>query len=134
MGSERAGAESLAVASTLLRLGVRINQIAGFLVVRREHRLIAHAAPRLQVRGIGDAVILHLQRRLFGPLAKWAELDVAHDGLEFVAVQVFGELLVVERLGAFDRLAEQLEIGIAPAAEIVTERIGAGGLGALLIT
>ena len=38
-----------------------------------------------------------------------------------------------EGLCAFHRLAEQLEVGIAPAAEIITERVDAFGPGALLI-
>ena len=76
----------------------------------------------------GHAVILHLQHARLGPLAVLAEFDVAHDGLELVAVQVIGELVVVDALGAFDRLAEHLEIGIAPAAKIIAERIDAFGL------
>ena len=68
------------------------------------------------------------------PFAAFAELDVAHDGLEFVVLRdVVGELVVVEALGRPDRFAQHLEIGIAPAAEIVTERIDAFGRGARLI-
>ena len=56
-----------------------------------------------------------------------------HDGLELVAAQIFGELVVVEALGAFDGLLQHLEIGIAPAAEIIAERVDAFGLGAALV-
>ena len=60
-----------------LGLGVRKDQLTGFLVLRCEYGLITHAAPRFQIRCIGDAVILHLQRRLLGPLAVRTEGDVA---------------------------------------------------------
>src|SRR5262249_4553995 len=42
------------------RLLVGINDAAGLLLGGREHCLIAHAAPGLQVRSFGDAVILDL--------------------------------------------------------------------------
>src|ERR1700689_795469 len=66
--------------TALLRgLLVGIDQIAGFLIGRRDHGLIAHAAPGLEVGGVGEAVILHLQHSGFGPLAVFAEFDVAHN-------------------------------------------------------
>src|SRR5580704_5934758 len=87
----------------LLRgLFVGINQSAGALIGRRDHGLIAHAAPGLEIGGVGEAVILHLQHAGFGPLAILAELEVAHDGLELVGAEIFGELVVVERAGAGD--------------------------------
>ncbi len=48
-------------------------------------------------------------------------------------MHVVGKLLIVECFGAFDGFAEQLEIGIAPTAEVIAERVDAFGLGALLI-
>ena len=78
-------------------------------------------------------MILYLQHPGLGPLAVLPEPDVTHDGFEFVAAQVVGELVVIDTLGAFDRLADQLEVRIAPAAEIIPERIDAGGLGAGLV-
>ena len=38
------------------------------------------------------------------------------------------ELGIVQRLGALDRLFENLGVSVAPAAEIVAERIDARGL------
>src|SRR5215469_7167742 len=104
----------------LFRLIVGINQIAGLLVSGRKYRLVAYASPSLEVRGIGNTVILYLQHARVYRLAILAKLDViSHDGREGVAVQVGCELSVVEGLCAFHRLAEQLEVGIA---EIITER------------
>ena len=46
----------------LFRRIVGINQIAGLLVSGRKYRLVAHASPSLEVRGIGNTVILYLQQ------------------------------------------------------------------------
>src|SRR5208282_4730824 len=39
----------------------RINGLAGRIIGRSEHGLVAHAPPGFEVRGVGEAVILHLQ-------------------------------------------------------------------------
>src|SRR5262249_11681972 len=104
------------------RLFVGINDAAGLLVGRRENCLIAHAAPGLEVRGIGDVVVLDLHHPGFGPFAVFAEPDVGgHDGRECVGAHVIGELVVIEALGALDCLLEHLKIGIAPPPEVITE-------------
>src|SRR6516164_9648267 len=79
------------------RLLVRINDAAGLLLGGREHRLIAHAAPGLEVRGFGDAVILDLQHSGFGPFAVFAEPDAGrHNSVELVGAQMIGDLVVVD--------------------------------------
>src|SRR5215470_18486290 len=67
------------------------------------------------------------------PLAALAELHVAHDGLERGLADVVGELVVVEALGGLHRLAEDLDVGVAPGAEIVAERIDALRAGPRLV-
>src|SRR5215472_9003974 len=85
------------------RLLVRINDAASLLLGGREHRLIAHAAPGLEVRGFGDAVILDLQHSGFGPFAVFAEPDAGrHDGVELVGPQIIGDLVVVDALRSRD--------------------------------
>ena len=57
-------------------------------------------------------------------------LTGAVDGLEGGLADVVGELVVLEAVGALDGVAEHLDVGVAPAAQIVAERIDALGLGA----
>ncbi len=74
-----------------------------------------------------DAVILHLQHPALRPLAALAELDRTVDGLEGRLADVVGELVVLEAVGALDGVAQHLDVGIAPAAQVVAERIDALG-------
>src|SRR5215831_6084075 len=105
------------------RLLVRINDAAGLLLGGREHRLIAHAAPGLEVRSFGDAVILDLQHSGSGPFAVFAEPDTGrHDGVELVGPQIIGDLVVVDALRSRDPGGEHLQIGISPAAQVIAER------------
>src|SRR5215510_14871082 len=91
LGSTRipAVAEISCITNLSQRLLVGINDAAGLLLGGREHGLIAHAAPGLEVRGFGDAVILDLQHSGFGPFAVFAEPDAGrHDGVELVGPQI----------------------------------------------
>src|SRR6516165_9612752 len=54
-------------------------------------------------------------------------------GLERGLADVVGELVVVEALGGLHRLAEDLDVGVAPGPEIVAERIDALGAGPRLV-
>jgi hypothetical protein len=87
------------------RLLVGIDDVAGLLVGRHEHRLIAHPTPSIEVYAVGDVMILDLHHSRFGPFAVLTELYIGgHDRGEGVAAQVFSERVVVEAFGAFDRL------------------------------
>ena len=79
------------------------------------------------------AAVLHLQHATLGPLAALAEFDRAVDGLERGLADVVGQHVVLEAVGALDCVAEHLDVGIAPAAQVVAQRIDALGLGALLV-
>src|SRR5215510_236708 len=75
------------------RLLEGIDNVSSLLVGRREHRLIAHAAPSIAVRALGDVVILDLHNPGFGPFAVLTELDIGgHDRGESVTAKVFGEI------------------------------------------
>src|SRR5216110_2002971 len=68
------------------------------LVLRRiEHHLLARLAPLLEVL-VGDAAELDHQHARLRPFAVLVVADRADDGLHRVAVQVLGELLVLEAL------------------------------------
>src|SRR5262249_6223407 len=96
---------------------VGIDELAGLLVAGREHGLIAHAAPRIEVGAFGNVVILDLHHPGFGPFAVFAELDLGiHDRADGMRAQVVGDLIVIEALGSFDRLLQHLQIGVTPAA------------------
>src|SRR6185436_6419412 len=106
MLADERGSRSRAVAR-LLRLLVGIDQFAGLVFRRREHGLVVHALPGL---ALFDAVVLHLHHAGLGPLAARAVGPVAHDGLEGVLAVVIRNLVVLDALGAGDRLAQSAEI------------------------
>ena len=81
----------------LIRPLVGIDYVPGPVFFGREHGLIAHAAPGLEVRGFGDAVILDLQHSGFGPFAVFAEPDAGrHNSVELVGAQMISDLVVVD--------------------------------------
>src|SRR5215471_16709386 len=47
--------------------------------------------------------------------------NLMSEAMMVVNAHVVGELVVIEALGALDRLLEHLKIGIAPPAEVITE-------------
>ena len=53
--------------------------------------------------------------------------------LNVVAAHVVGELVVVDAFRAGDRVGQHLQIGVAPAAEIIAQRFDAFGLRAVLV-
>ena len=53
-------------------------------------------------------MVLHPDRAAFGPFAIRPEGDVADDRVERMAVDVLGELVLVESVGRLDRIAEDL--------------------------
>src|SRR5262249_35440312 len=118
--------------SGLLRLLVGIDHVAGLVLRRREHGLRVHATELLEVTAL-DVVVLDLQHAALLPLAALRDLYVARDGLEGGLADVVGELVVVEALGGLHRLAEDLDVGVAPGAEIVAERIDTLRAGAGLV-
>src|SRR5215212_2009520 len=71
-------------------------QVARLEALRMQDDLLAGLLELLDVVA-GDALVLDEQDARLCPLAAVAELDVADDGLERVALQVVGELGVVER-------------------------------------
>src|SRR3972149_5433148 len=111
-------------AGLLLGLLVGIDHVAGLEFGRREDGLRRHALELLDVVAL-HAVILDLQHARGGPLAVRAKRHRPHDRAELGLVHVVGELAIVERLGARDRVAEQLDIGVAPRARVIAERIDA---------
>src|SRR5579863_920901 len=85
----------------LQRVGVGINDLAGDFVGWRHHRLIAHSAPSFEVRGVGDAAILHLQLVGLDPLAVFAEPHaLRHDAVDGIVAEIVGDLFVFDALGA----------------------------------
>ena len=70
-----------------------------------------------------DVVILRPDRPRLGPFALRAEGDLALDRLERVAVHVFGELVVVERLGCGDRLFENLQFAVGEGRQEIAKQI-----------
>src|SRR4029078_6572356 len=58
---------------------------------------------------------------------------IAHDGLEGGLSERIGDLVVLDALGNVDRLLERAKTDIAPAAEIIAERVDALGAGARLV-
>ena len=57
------------------RLLVGIDGVAGCFIGRSNNRLVAHAAPGLEVRRIGYVVILDLELMGFDPFAIFPKLD-----------------------------------------------------------
>src|SRR4051812_31367566 len=78
-GQSRTAIRDETAALLLLRLLVGVDQVAGFVLRRREHGLERHAAPDVKAGALLDVVILHLQHAGLRPLAVRAELDVAHN-------------------------------------------------------
>src|SRR5262249_26940995 len=117
----------------LFRLLVGVDQVTRFQVIRCEYALIGHAAKDIEAVALLDAVILHLQHAALSPFTVIAKLDVAVNGLKGGLLDVFGKLVIVERVGTSDRIAEHLDVGVTPTAEVVAERIDAFRLGALLV-
>src|SRR5581483_10562762 len=87
----------------LLRLGVGIDQLAGGVFRRPQDGLAAVVSPLVEAVAL-DAVVLHLEHPRLGPFAVGAVFDLALDGLERVAADIVGELVLVEALGPLDRL------------------------------
>src|SRR5581483_8973058 len=85
-----------------LRLFVRIDHVASLKLRRGEYRLIVHALPGLT---FFDVVILHLHHARFCPFTTRAITPAAHNGLELVLAQVVGDLVVVDAVGTFNRVA-----------------------------
>src|SRR5574341_1677952 len=75
----------------------RHHGVAGLVLRRIEHHLLARAAPLLEVL-VGDAAELDHQHARLRPLAVLVVADRADDGLHGVRMQVLGELLVLEAL------------------------------------
>src|SRR3569833_27810 len=118
---------------SLLGLLIRINDVAGLQIGRRQDRLIAHPLPGLEAGAFLDVVVLHLKHAGLGPFAVRTVAPVAHNGLELVLAQIVRDLGVLDALGAFDRLTEHGDVSKTPTTEIVAERIGALGAGTRLI-
>src|SRR5947207_15527311 len=76
---------------------------------------------------------LHEQHARVLPLAEFVEANLAHDGVESIAVDVLGQRVVIEALGRRDRLFEHLHGGIGEGRLIEAERIDAGVLGTRLV-
>src|SRR6267142_5379456 len=110
---------SLLAAARLLE---RRDQLAGLVVVRVDHHLLARLAELLDVL-VHHAAELRLHHAWLRPLAVLVPADRADDGLDLVAVQPRGELLLVERLGGADRLLEDLADGVIEGRQVKAERV-----------
>src|SRR6267142_6131380 len=74
------------------RLLERRDQLAGLVVVRVDHHLLARLAKLLHVL-VDDAAELRLHYTRLGPLAVLVPADRADDGFHLVGVQPGGKLL-----------------------------------------
>src|SRR6516225_1133123 len=108
----------------LHRLIERVDHLARFVFRGRDHNL-GRDVPELTDVVALDVLKLNLQHARLRPLAVLAELHVADDGLERVGAQINGKLCVVEALGRADRLAQNLELSVAPRTDVIAERIDA---------
>src|SRR5262249_9326727 len=129
---ERGASSSSSSGGSVLSLLVWVDHGPGLVLAGREHGLGVHAAELVELCAL-DVAVLHLEHPAFVPLAALAELDVPHDGLEGGGADVVGELVVIEALGCLHGVAEYLDIGVAPGAEVIAERIDALGGGAVLV-
>src|SRR5262245_22668521 len=110
----------------------RLFQLA-VLVLRRMHDHLTMATHVLLEPVTPHVLELHEQHARGLPLAQLVESDLAHDGVEGIAVDIFGERIVIEALGRRDRLFEHLHGGIGERWPITAKRIDAGVFGARLV-
>src|SRR6266478_1910474 len=107
---------------SVLDRGIGQDRLAGFVLFRAQDDLALAVAKIVEI-GAGDILKLHGHQACLLPLALFAELDVADDGLEGMAADVIGDLVLVEALGLFDRLTLDLQIGVGPGRQIIAEGI-----------
>src|SRR5438093_596108 len=106
----------------LLYLRVRRDHLAGLVFRRLKDDFGLAVLERLEPAAL-DALPLHFEHARFRPFAVLAEADVADDRLERLAMHEVRHLFMVERLGALDRAAEHLQIGIGERRQIPAERV-----------
>src|SRR5258705_13607479 len=80
------------------RLLERRDDVAGLVVARIDHDLLARLAELLDIL-VDDAAELRLHHACLGPFAVIVPADRADDGLHLVGAQPGGERLVVDRPG-----------------------------------
>jgi hypothetical protein len=118
---------------SLQRFGVGIDHVAGLILAGRQDYLrFRHIAELVEAVAL-DVLELRLQNARLRPLAIGAELDIADHSLERRLPHIIRELAVVQTLGCCNRLPQDLQIGVAPRREIITERIDARRLRSALI-
>src|ERR1700736_2219000 len=98
------------------------DHVAGFVLVRPQDHLPGGVAELIDVM---SGYVLKLRRELtrFRPFAVRSKTDFAQDGVERIGVHVVGKLVVIEALGALDRLSQYLSGRIAERDEVVADRI-----------
>src|ERR1700687_3583887 len=106
----------------MLDRGIRQDRVAGFVLFGPYHDFTLAVAEIVET-GSADVLELYGHQPRFLPLPLFAELDIADHGLEGMAADVVGDLVLVEALGALDGGAQHLQIGISPGREIIAERI-----------
>src|SRR6202011_4170515 len=91
-------------------------------LVRPQNHLPGGVAELIDVM---SGYVLKLRRELtrFRPFAVRSKTDFAQDGVERIGVHVVGKLVVIEALGALDRLSQYLSGRIAERDEVVADRI-----------
>ena len=70
-----------------------------------------------------DIVVLRPNRPRLGPLAVGTKANVAHDRVERVAVDVFGKLVVIERLARLDGLSKDLQFAVGEGRQEIAEQV-----------
>src|SRR5207247_5083779 len=110
------------------------DEVSSLQFVREQDHLLA-GGPELFDVLVLDATELRLQRRGFLALAIRRKRDRPDDGLVLVLAQIFGDALLVERLGRTNRRVDHLAHRIAERRQIIAERIDLGldGLAGVLL-
>src|SRR5262245_1017925 len=108
-----------AVSWSLLRLLVRIDHLARFVLRRRYHDL-GRDVPELADVIALDVLELHLEHAGLRPFALGPEPHLADQRVERGLADVIGELVVVEAIRGRYRLLQDLKFGIAPGRDVVT--------------
>src|SRR5262245_49406459 len=122
-------------ALTCIDRGSLVERLLHFavLVLRRIHDHLTMAGHVLLEPITPHVLELHEQQARGLPLAELVETDLAHDGIESVAVDVLGERIVIDAFGRRDRLFEHLHGSIRERRLIKAKRIDAGVFGARLV-
>src|SRR6266436_7783103 len=96
----------------LLDARVGLDDLASAKFLGFEDHLGFRIAELLEIVAL-DVLELHLQHARLRSFAVLAEGDLSDDRVERMAADVIGELRLVEALGALDRIAQNLQVGVS---------------------